>query len=275
MVVSGVISLIAAYMYFGMKSLYIVGHAFPTEMRYVDWLVTTPLMLIQFSLLIGLRANSGVAWKLFLSDIFMIVAGYLGETQGFQGGGAPFKFMFLALGMTGWLGIIVYLYKGILEQAKLEDPYVRSSVATLTKFVTFGWLLYPIGYLIRATLPDYGDACQLVYNIGDLINKVGFGAVIYLNGSAALQDAVNARQTTSLPAPALVEAGLKNEAQTAKVTETAAEELNEAADLRQMQQQLLKQMRTEADHKAKVDKLRTEVELEISSNRDNGKTDKN
>jgi bacteriorhodopsin len=308
MVVSGVIAAIAAYMYYAMKSVYLAGHTFPTEMRYIDWVVTTPLMLIQFSLLLGFRAKSTLVWKVLLCDIIMIVAGYLGESQGLGRIADQRRWLFFSVGMTAWLGIVLYLYRGIIEQAKLEDVFVKRSIFTLTKFVTFGWLLYPIGYVLRAAQPESGDICQLAYNVGDLINKVGFGAVIYISGAAALA----ASEASGISEPDLegtkklkdTKSNSPQEMPMPKITKVAKPlpiapeqafaqafapriqsklvfdtsqslasmpqaqnsptDLDSSSDVRSMQQELLKQMRAEADSKAKLEKLRTEVEHEIS-----------
>ena len=57
----------------------------------------------------------------------------------------------------------------------------------LCKFVLIGWAIYPIGYM-AGTVGWYGEAGEIfgmelamdvIYNIGDAINKIGFGLVVY------------------------------------------------------------------------------------------------
>jgi len=52
-------------------------------------------------------------------------------------------------------------------------------------FITLGWSIYPIGYM---TMPDNWLAgmfeMNIVYNIADAINKIGFGLVVYSVASA-------------------------------------------------------------------------------------------
>ncbi len=91
------------------------------------------------------------------------------------------------IGCGGWLGILIYMYTGIRRQANLADAETRRSIIMLTKFITVGWAIYPIGYIVRAIQPDLSDICQICYNLGDAINKVGLGIIIYSGGLAALR----------------------------------------------------------------------------------------
>jgi hypothetical protein len=75
----------------------------------------------------------------------------------------------------------------------------------LTKFITFGWSIYLIGYCVRALYPQYGDACQLLYNLGDVVNKVGFGVVVWAAGVAALNAQTGADGHEVATAPASID----------------------------------------------------------------------
>ncbi|CAN5219298.1 bacteriorhodopsin-like [soil metagenome] len=179
MLLASLITGIACAMYFFMRDKYIIGQVFPTELRYIDWILTTPLMLVEFAVLLDFKDRAGVIWRLVLWDLVMIIFGYVGETNGFAVGGFQLRWTMLVVGCGGWLGILVYLYTGIRRQANLADPETRTAIVLLTKFITAGWMIYPIGYVVRALRPDLGDICQLCYNIGDVINKVGLGIIVY------------------------------------------------------------------------------------------------
>ena len=58
------------------------------------------------------------------------------------------------------------------------------------KFVVIGWAIYPIGYMIGTAgtgeqaqwysfMANLGWDMDIIYNIGDAVNKIGFGLVIY------------------------------------------------------------------------------------------------
>jgi bacteriorhodopsin len=183
-------------MYYMMRQKYIPGHLFPTEMRYIDWIITTPLMLIEFAVLLDFRDRSGVIWRLFLWDLVMILFGFLAETNGFQTGGFQMRWVGFVISCGGWLGILVYLYTGIRKQANLADPETRRAIVMLTKFITAGWVIYPVGFVMRAVDPNLGDLCQLMYNLGDVVNKVGLGVIVYAAAVSSTRASAAQTQTS-------------------------------------------------------------------------------
>ena len=64
-----------------------------------------------------------------------------------------------------------------------NDPHLQKAFNTLAWFILVGWAIYPIGYmaipggLLSGVLPL--ESLDIIYNIGDAINKIGFGLVIY------------------------------------------------------------------------------------------------
>ncbi len=189
---------IACVMYYYMREKYVPGQAFPTQYRYFDWLITTPLLLLEFTALLNFKDKMGAMVRLVLWDMVMIVTGYMGETLGFMVGGFQIRWVMFVVSMGGWLGVLVYLYTGIRQQANLADTETRRCIMLMTKFVTFGWMIYPIGYVVRAVAPDLTDACQLVYNVGDAVNKVGFGIVVWATGVLAMKSVEPAKASTSV-----------------------------------------------------------------------------
>ena len=176
---SGLIVGIAAFHYSYMKTTYVPGEVFPTEYRYIDWIITTPLMLLKFPALLGLRgASRGLLAGLIGLDVIMIATGYLGEI-----GIAPW--LFFSVGTLAWLGIVGMLYSTVRDRAASADEHTRWAIKALSLFVTVGWAIYPLGFVLRVVNPELGDITQLVYNVGDVVNKVGFGLVAYAAAVAA------------------------------------------------------------------------------------------
>jgi bacteriorhodopsin len=185
MVVSGVILLIAALNYFYMKDWYaqsvLAGDdSFPTSFRYIDWILTTPLMLMKFPLLLGL-GGKGTAFmnKLITLDVLMILFGFFGEIL------IDIKiihYTFFAAGLICWLWILALLFKATGNLPERFPLAVRKCVKVMVLFVAVGWTIYPLGYI----LPSFGlpqDVRELVYNVGDIINKVGLAVVVYIAAS--------------------------------------------------------------------------------------------
>ena len=79
--VSGLITGIACFHYFRMAEIY-AGGGFPTEYRYIDWIITTPLMLIKFPLLLGLGSKGKKLFtQLIALDVVMIATAYVAEVS--------------------------------------------------------------------------------------------------------------------------------------------------------------------------------------------------
>jgi bacteriorhodopsin len=179
--VSVVYLAIASVNYFYMKDVYAAGTAagvshFPTQYRYVDWILTTPLMLIKFPLVLGVgRKGTSFMTRLVLLDLAMISSGWAGEVSAAP---AVHHGMFL-VGCFAWLFILVSLFTALGNLPDRLGPAARSGVRTMGLFVLVGWAIYPLGYFSPILgVPD--DVRELVYNVADLVNKVGLCLVVYV-----------------------------------------------------------------------------------------------
>ena len=181
MLVSGLITFIAAVHYFYMRDFWAENGTSPTEFRYIDWILTVPLMCVEFYLILkAFGAKQGLLWKMIAYSLVMLVFGYLGETV-FRDQSPLFGF----LSTIGYVGILYEVWAGSAKKlsANSNDPKLQSAFKALAWFVFAGWAIYPIGYMSMETgwlaglLPT--TALDIAYNIGDAINKIGFGLVIY------------------------------------------------------------------------------------------------
>jgi bacteriorhodopsin len=182
--VSGLITFIAAVHYYYMRDYNLSTGQSPVFFRYVDWLLTVPLMCVEFYLITKkVGAKTSLLWQLIFASVVMLVTGYIGEaiygteTQswiwGLISGIAYFYIVYLV-----WAGDVAKL-------AQSASPAVAKANKTLGWFVLVGWAIYPIGYIAGTAgglfgMPMFqGLSMDIVYNIGDAINKIGFGLVIY------------------------------------------------------------------------------------------------
>ena len=80
--VSGLVTLIAAVHYFYMRDVWVATGTSPTELRYIDWLLTVPLLMVEFYLVLGAvtKVPTSVFWKLLLGSIAMLAFWFAGET---------------------------------------------------------------------------------------------------------------------------------------------------------------------------------------------------
>ena len=78
--VSGIITFIAAVHYFYMRDYWAEFGESPTFFRYVDWVLTVPLMCVEFYLILKVAgAKKSLMWKLIFASMIMLIAGYFGE----------------------------------------------------------------------------------------------------------------------------------------------------------------------------------------------------
>ena len=156
----------------------------PTFFRYVDLMLTVPLMCVEFYLITKKAgAKTSLLWKLIFASVVMLVTGYFGEAVdrgqsvlwGVISGAAYFYIAYLV-----WFGEVAKL-------AESAGPAVAKATSVLAWFVLVGWAIYPLGYIIGTPGGLFGAFCSadpnpwmdVVYNIGDAVNKIGFGLVIY------------------------------------------------------------------------------------------------
>ena len=182
--ISGLITFIAAVHYYYMRDFFTETGTSPTFFRYVDWLLTVPLMCVEFYLITKKAgAKIGLLWKLIFASVIMLVTGYFGEAVdrgssvmwGVLSGAAYFYIVYLV-----WYGEVAAL-------AKTAGENVQAAVRILGWFVLVGWAIYPLGYIIGTPGGLFGafgsndpnPMMDVVYNIGDAVNKIGFGLVIY------------------------------------------------------------------------------------------------
>ena len=82
LLVAALVTTIAAANYAFMSFLWFTAHVSPTEFRYLDWILTVPLICLQFYLLLqaaGARPSLGLLWRLVSSSVWMLVCGYIGQ----------------------------------------------------------------------------------------------------------------------------------------------------------------------------------------------------
>jgi bacteriorhodopsin len=178
--VSGLITFIAAVHYWYMRDYWATNMESPTFFRYVDWILTVPLMCVEFYLILKVAgAKKSLMTKLIFLSVVMLVTGYIGEAVYPESAwlwGLISGLAYFAIAYEIWFG-------GAAKLAKAAGGSIQSAHKILCWFVLVGWAIYPIGYM--AGTPGWyegifgGLSMDVFYNIADAINKIGFGLVIY------------------------------------------------------------------------------------------------
>lgn len=185
--VSGLVTLIAAVHYFYMRDVWVATGESPTAFRYIDWLLTVPLLMIEFYLVLSAvtKVPVGVFYRLLGGSVVMLVFGYAGEV-----GIMNAKFAFFP-SMAAWGYIIWEIFRGEASKinAGLANANVQKAYKTMVLLVTVGWAIYPLGYFIGYFTPgaDLGTM-NIIYNVADFWNKIAFGLVIWAVAVADTED---------------------------------------------------------------------------------------
>jgi bacteriorhodopsin len=138
-------------------------------------------MCVEFYLLTKpFGAKGSTLFKLILASIVMLVTGYIGETSGIDS-----NIMWGVLSTVGYLYIVYEVFAG--DVAKLtkssNSPALANAMFLMKIFITLGWSIYPIGYMVLPGNLLSGmfevSSIDLFYNLADAINKIGFGLVVY------------------------------------------------------------------------------------------------
>ena len=179
----GLVCGIAFVHYMYMRGVWINTGQSPTVFRYIDWLITVPLQIIEFYLIVAAvtAVSAGIFWRLLIASIVMLVGGYLGET----GLWAPS--VGFAVGMIAWVYIIYEIFLGETAAANASSGNSASQSAfnTIKWIVTVGWAIYPVGYALGYFAGGVNnEALNIVYNLADLINKTAFGLAIWAAAKA-------------------------------------------------------------------------------------------
>jgi bacteriorhodopsin len=161
----------------------LTGIPFNDAYRYMDWLLTVPLLLIEILLVMNLDAEtfSAKAKTLGVGSALMIVSGYYGELV--VSGDLTPRWTCWFISMCFFLYIVYELLVGLSYATNSEpDPEIKSKIQSAQVMTVISWCTYPIVYLF----PMFGiEAAQAVVGIqigycaSDIISKCGVGLVIY------------------------------------------------------------------------------------------------
>lgn len=208
--ISGLVTAIAAYHYFRIFESWsgafsvregvvtATGLAFNDAYRYVDWLLTVPLLLIELVLVMRLSSSetTSKATRLGLAAALMIILGYPGEIATDIGTRA----LWGTLSTIPFLYIVYELFVG-LGAAISRQPESARGLINKARWLTFAsWGFYPIVYMVPFTSfsgASVETALQIGYTIADLVAKAGVGVLIYM--IAARKSAAEGYENGVLP----------------------------------------------------------------------------
>jgi len=187
--VAGLVTGVAFVHYMYMREVWVTTGDTPTVYRYIDWLITVPLQMIEFYLILAAvrKVPTSIFWKLLIGSLVMLIGGYLGEAGYIN---ATLGFI---IGMAGWVYILYEVFSGEAGKAaaKSGNKALVTAFGAMRMIVTVGWAIYPLGYVFGYLTGGVdANSLNVVYNLADFINKIAFGLVIW---AAAMSSGAGSR----------------------------------------------------------------------------------
>ena len=177
-IVAGLVTGIAFIHYMYMREVWVSTGDSQTVYRYIDWLITVPLQLVEFYLILSAvrKVDTNIFWRILIGSLVMLIGGYLGEA-GFINATLGF-----IIGMAGWIYILYEIFSGEAGKvaAKSGNKSLVTAFGALRMIVTVGWAIYPLGYIFGYLTGGIdGNALNVIYNLADFVNKIAFGLIIW------------------------------------------------------------------------------------------------
>lgn len=190
--VTGIVTLVACYHYVRIldswDAAYVItngqlalsGVKFNDVYRYVDWLLTVPLLLIELILVMRLTQAETIAksTKLGVLAALMIILGYPGEIAVDAGT----RWLWWGLAMIPFVLIVFDLYVGLKKSIDSQPASVRGLVSSARLVTVVSWCFYPVVFvfpMIGFTGGAATTAVQIGYTVCDIIAKAMFGVLIF------------------------------------------------------------------------------------------------
>lgn len=156
------------------------GKPFNEGYRYVDWLLTVPLLLAELVVVLKLSASAtkSLLVRLTIASVAMIVLGYPGEIADPDSAG---RWLWWIAGMIPFAYILYVLFGELGRSIERQSSVVRRFVNYMRYVLVGTWSVYPLAYLAPQFIDDRADAevlRQVGYSIADVLAKPLFGLLV-------------------------------------------------------------------------------------------------
>ncbi len=156
------------------------GASFNEGYRYVDWLLTVPLLLVELIVVLALARSlqSQLLYRLVPAAILMIALGYPGEISDDN----TVRVVFFVLSMVPFLYVLCVLFVQFSASLDRQPEGVRASLSNLRWLLLISWTVYPIAYLLPMLDISGADAWvgkQIGYSVADIVAKAAYALIIY------------------------------------------------------------------------------------------------
>ena len=169
--------------------------------RYVDWSITTPLLLLALAgTAVGeLRSRVGLMVGLVGADVYMILTGLV---SGLSPSGSSQKWLWFIMSCGAFLGVFYVLWGPLAKEAKARSAEASAAYTRHAGILSALWLLYPVVFYVG---PDGAGTvtatlATLLFLILDLTTKVAYAFLTYATFKKVER---NSPSTTTRLSPAI------------------------------------------------------------------------
>jgi bacteriorhodopsin len=156
------------------------GEPFNEGYRYVDWLLTVPLLLAELVVVLKLTQSKtrSLIVRLSIAAVAMIAFGYPGEIAAAD---SSARTVWGVLSTLPFLYILYVLFVELGRSLERQSGNVKKLVDGLRYIILATWGIYPIAYMLPSLIDDTANAevaRQVMYSAGDVLAKPLFGLLV-------------------------------------------------------------------------------------------------
>lgn len=155
------------------------GTPFNDAYRYIDWLLTVPLLVAELVAVLALTKGGGwLTARLAIAAALMVILGYPGEIAADNGT----RVLWGTLSTIPFLYIVYVLFTELTAAINRQPGEVRVLLRNARLLLLATWGFYPIVYLLPILGIERSNALvavQLGYCIADIAAKCGYGLLIF------------------------------------------------------------------------------------------------
>lgn len=176
------------------------GLPFNHAYRYIDWMLTVPLLVIELVLVLGLtrQVTASLITKLASASFLMILLGFVGETDRVSTSVFSHRGLWGTLSSIPFAYILVVLLNEIRAAMRRVSPQVSVLLRNTGLLTLFAWGFYPIAYMapffgLTGAAGEMG--LQVGYSIADIVAKCGYGLLIHAIAVHLTEDEASGQRT--------------------------------------------------------------------------------